>query len=174
MAEAVSAVLDEQRIKGDGWSLRADYLELINDTDWRAVVGVRNGLNLMVTWSERSADLDVEAWEGEPEETDGIAIIDIGDGDVRLARIPLCSCGVRGCGNSGLQFAKWLPGEKLPELVELFRELSWTDTAPSRSNVLRGDDLAAIDDSDVAVGPGAYLYAPGTGEIYRLRPEDRG
>jgi pimeloyl-ACP methyl ester carboxylesterase len=39
----------------------------------------------------------VAAWAGEPETTDGVAVIDAGDGDVRLARVPPCSCGDRGC-----------------------------------------------------------------------------
>ena len=164
----VIAVPGKRRIEGDGWSLRADRLELLNGNDWRALIGVRRGLNLLVTWSDQSEELDVAAWAGEPEKSDGIAVIDTGSGDVRLARVPLCSCGDRGCGNAGIQFAKWLPGEKLPVLVELFRELPWTGTIPTRSNVLAGHDLAAMEDPDTGDDTGAsvHLYAPGTGEIF--------
>ncbi len=176
MAETVTAVLDERRIEGNGWSLRADRLQSLDGNDWRALIGVRRSLNLLVTWSAQSRELEVEAWAGEPATADGVAVIDIGSGDLRLARIPLCSCGDRGCGNAGIQFAKRLPGEELPTLVGLFRDLPWTDTIPTLANVLQGSGLAAIerpptgDDS----GPGAYLYAPGTGEVFPLRPESRG
>ena len=146
VAETVTAVPGQRRIDGDGWSLRADRLELLADHDWRALIGVRRGLNLLVTWSDQSKELDVAAWAGEPEQTDGVAVIDLGNDDLRLARVPLCGCGDRGCGNIGIQFAKWLAGEKLPALVELFRELPWTHTIPTRSNVLKGHDLAALED----------------------------
>lgn len=174
MAETVTAVPGKRRIEGTGWSLRVDRLDLLTGNDWRALIGVRRGLSLLVTWSDQSRELDVEAWAGEPGTTDGIAVIDTGNGDLRLARVPLCSCGERGCGNAGIQFAKWLPGEKLPALVELFRDLPWTGTIPSRSNVLQGQDLAAIElpYTDDA-GAGAYLYAPGTGEVFPLPAERR-
>jgi hypothetical protein len=175
MAETVTAVPGKRRIEGNGWSLRADRLDLLTGNDWRALIGVRRGLSLLVTWSDQSRELDVEAWAGEPGTTDGIAVIDAGNGDLRLARVPLCSCGERGCGNAGIQFAKWLPGEKLPALVELFRDLPWAGTIPSRSNVLRGQDLAAIEDPCTGdAGAGSYLYAPGTGEVFPLPPERHG
>lgn len=175
MAETVTAVLGKRRIEGNGWSLRADRLELLDGNDWRALIGVRRGLNLLVTWSDQSRELEVEAWAGEPGTTDGVAVIDTGSGDVRLARVPLCSCGDRGCGNAGIQFAKWLPGEELPALVELFRDLPWTHTVPTLANVLAGSDLAAIEHTPAGddAGPGAYLYAPETGEVFPLRPESR-
>jgi hypothetical protein len=98
-----------------------------------------------VTCSAQEQELEVEAWAGEPESTDGVAVIDVGDGDIRLARVPLCSCGDRGCGNAGIQLGKWLAGSELPALVELLRALPWTTTIPTTSNVLQGDDLAAIE-----------------------------
>ncbi len=176
MAETVTAVPGKRRIEGGGWSLRADRLELLNGKDWRALIGVRRGLNLLVTWSDQSGELDVAAWAGEPERSDGVAVIDTGSGGVRLARVPLCSCGDRGCGNLGIQFAKSLPGGKLPALVELFRELPWTGTIPARSNVLEGPGLAAIEGPNTGddTGAGSYLYAPGTGKVFRLRPGSRG
>jgi hypothetical protein len=175
VAETVTAVLAKRRIEGNGWSLRADRLELLDGTDWRALIGVRRGLNLLVTWTDQSTELEVAAWAGEPETTDGVAVIDAGDGDLRLARVPLCSCGHRGCGNAGIQFAKWLPGNRLPALVELFRDLPWTQLIPTRANVLADPDLAAIEEPPGGddVGPGSYLYAPGTGEVFPLRPESR-
>jgi len=118
---------------------------MLNDHRWRAVVGVRSGLRLLVTCSAQEQELEVEAWAGEPGGSDGVAVIDTGDGDIRLARVPLCSCGDRGCGNAGIQLGKWLAGGELPALVELLRALSWTETIPTASNVLRGNDLAAME-----------------------------
>ena len=150
VADTVTAAPDRRRLVGDGWSLRADRLELLDGGDWRALIGVRRGLTLLVTWSDQAEELDVEAWAGEPERTDGVAVIDTGSGDLRLARVPLCSCGDRGCGNVGIQFGKWLPAGKLPALIELLRELPWSSTIPTRSNVLEGNGLAALEHPNTA------------------------
>ncbi len=176
MAEVVRALPDERRIAGDGWSLRADRVELLTGGGWRALIGVRRGLTLLVTRADQAQELDVAAWAGEPEETDGVAVIDAGDSDLRLARIPLCSCGDRGCGNAGVQLDKWLPGDKLPALVELLRQLPWTDVVPDVSNVLHGEGLAAIEDPylDSSVAEGSCLSSPGSSQVFRLHPEDRG
>ena len=162
-----------RQLVGAGWSLSAERIEMLQGNDWRAVVGIRRGLKLLVTWRHRSQELDVEAWAGEPEDTDGVAVIDMGDGDIRLARIPLCGCGERGCGNAGIQLSKWLPGAELPVLTELLRELPWTDTVPDYSSVLRGDGLAAMEDPDTGPFPsGSYLFAAGVDEIFPLGTED--
>ncbi len=144
VADVVRADSGNRQLTGDGWSLPADRVEAVGDVGWRALIGVRPGLNLLVTWSDPDRELDVEAWAAEPEESDGVAVIDMGDGDVRLARVPLCSCGDRGCGNVGIQLGKWLAGDELPVLVELLRDLPWTHTIPTRENVLQGSGLAAI------------------------------
>jgi len=172
----VTAVPGTRQLVGEGWSLRAERIEMLQGNDWRAVIGVRRGLKLLVTWSDQGQELDVEAWAGEPEETEGVAVVDMGDGDIRLAPVPLCSCGERGCGNAGIQLSKWLPGEELPVLIELLRELPWTKTIPIPSNVLRGNGLAAIEDldADTFTSAGSYLYAPGTGEIFPLSPRHLG
>ena len=165
-----------RQLVGEGWRLHAERVEMLNGNDWRALLGVRRGLKLLVTRSGQGGELDVEAWAGEPEETDGIAVIDAGNGDIRLARVPLCSCGIRGCGNAGIQLSKWLAGSELPALAGLLRELPWTETAPTHSNVLRGSGLAAIEGPDEDSSPGdySYLYAPGTGEIFPLHPRKHG
>jgi hypothetical protein len=144
MAERVRADPGRRRLTGDGWSLRADRVETAGDSGWRALVGVRHGLHLLVIWGDRHDGLEVEAWAAEPEDSDGVAVIDTGDGDLRLARVPLCGCGDRGCGNAGIQLGKWLPDDELPALVELLRDLDWTHVIPTRENVLRGSGLAAI------------------------------
>lgn len=177
VAEAVIAVLGERQLMGEGWSLRAERVEMLNGNDWRALIGIRRGLKLLVSPGDQAGELDVEAWAGEPEETDGVAVVDTGDGGIWLARIPLCSCGACGCGNAGIQLAKWLPGNELPALVELLRALPWTDTTPTTSNVLQGNGLAAIEgppDTGCSESADSYLYAPGTGEVFPLSPGNRG
>lgn len=54
------------------------------------------------------------------------------------------AAGDRGCGNAGIQFSKQVAAGDLPALVAVLRVLSWTDVVPTRSNVLRGDGLAAL------------------------------
>jgi hypothetical protein len=176
MADSVVVVPGKSQLMGEGWSLPAERIEMLDGDDWRALVRIRRGLKLLVSRGDQPGELDVEAWVGEPEETDGVAVIDTGGGDIRLALIPLCTCGVRGCGNVGVQLAKWLPGDELPALVELLRHLSWTDTTPTTSNVLRGDGPAAIEgatDIDYSTSEGSYVYAPGTGEVFPLSPANR-
>ena len=174
VAEVVRALPEKRRIAGEGWSLRADRVELLTGDGWRALLGIRRGLTLLVTHAHQAQELNVAAWAGEPDETDGVAVIDAG-GDLRLARVPLCSCGDRGCGNAGVQLDKWLPGDKLPGLVELLQQLPWTDTVPDVSNVLHGDGLTAIEDpyQDGFVTEGSYLSSPGLSEIFPLHPESR-
>ena len=138
MTHEVSAEPRTRRITGDGWSLRADRVEVAGGGSWRALVGVCRDLKLLVTADGQGQELDVEAWAAEPEESDGVAVIDLGEGSIRLARVPLCSCGDRGCGNAGVQLARRLPGHQLPALVELLRGLPWTHAVPTCENVLRG------------------------------------
>ena len=144
VADGVRADPRTRRIVGQDWSLRAERMQTAegSDYDWSALVGVRRGLNLLVTCIDQ--DLRAEAWAGEPEQSDGVAVIDVGEGDIRLARVPQCPCGDRGCGNAGVQLHKWLDGAELPALVELLRDLPWTHTIPGRDNVLRGSGLAAL------------------------------
>jgi len=176
VAKAVTAIPGTRQLVGEGWRLSAERIEMLQGNNWRAIVGIRRGLKLLVTSRHQGQELDVEAWAGEPEETDGVAVIDMGNGEIRLARVPLCSCGDRGCGNAGIQLSKWLPGAELPALIELLRELPWTEAIPIPANVLRGNGLAAIEDpdADYFTGPGSYLSAAGTGEILPLSQEDLG
>jgi hypothetical protein len=59
-----------------------------------------------------------------PRKTDGVAVIATKDGGQRLARVPLCSCGTRECGNIGIQFAGYGCRAASSPLVTLLRELS--------------------------------------------------
>jgi hypothetical protein len=155
--------------------MRAARVEMLSGDDWRALVGVRRDLNLLATWTGRYRELAVEAWAGEPKESDAVAVIDTGDGVLRLARVPLCSCGDRGCGNAGIQLSKCVAAGELPALVGLLRELPWTRTIPTSSNVLHGGGLAAmaIPDTDLPTSGYLYLGTRETGVSFPLRPQER-
>ena len=101
----------------------------------------------------------MEAWAGEPEDSDGVAVIEAADGSPRVARVPLCGCGDRGCGNAGVQFGRLVAGSELPALAGLLRQFPWSETLPTSSNVLRDDGLAALSvpDNEPPAGGRRYL-----------------
>src|ERR1017187_340942 len=168
MTDTVTAFPDERRIAGAGWSLRAERVEVPGARAWRALIGVRRGLKLLVSGTDPGHEVEVEAWAGEPEESDGVAVIDAG---ARVARVPLCGCGDGGCGNAGVQFGKWLAGGELSALVGLLREFPWSGIVPARSNVLRGGGLAAITTLENGPPPGAKGYlGVGVPQTRRPRP----
>jgi hypothetical protein len=112
---------------------------------WSAVLGVRRGLKLLVTGDDEQPDPLIEAWAGEPgDSSDGVAVVELSGSGPAVARVPLCSCGDRGCGNAGIQLRKQVPAGDVPELIAVLRALPWTSVVPTRSNVLRGDELAAL------------------------------
>jgi hypothetical protein len=138
---------------GSDWRLaverpieRAEQLSVFDSGDrWVAVLGIRRRLKLLVTGDGGLQDLMVEAWAGEPgDSSDGVAVIELAGGGLAIARVPLCGCGVRGCGNTGIQLWKQLPAGDLPALVALLRALPWAGAEPSRADVLRGEGLAAL------------------------------
>ena len=144
MTDPVTVMPAQRRLAGPGWSLRAERVELLGAGGWRALLGIRRGLRLLVTRAPGQPGLRVEAWAGEPEVSDGVAVIEAADGTLALARVPLCSCGERGCGNAGIQLAKELDDGELAALADVLRELPWATTVPDRANVLRGPGLAAL------------------------------
>lgn len=171
MTDLVTAVPGERRIVGPGWSLRAERVELLDGKGWRALIGIRRGLKLLIASMDGTDLLQVEAWMAEPGQSDGVAVVEVTEDRLQLAWVPLCDCGDRGCGNAGVQLNKNLPGGELPALVDLLRELSWTEAIPTRSNILRGNDLAAIDGPGTLLRPGGawYAYSPLTGKTWRPR-----
>ena len=169
MTDAVTAYPGELRIAGEGWSLRAESVEVLGEGAWRALIGVRRGLKLLVTGMGQGQEVDVEAWAGEPGDSDGVAVIEAADGSPRVARVPLCGCGDRGCGNAGVQFGGLVAGSELPALAGLLREFPWSEAVPKGSNVLRGDGLAAlaVPDNEAPAGGKRYL---GVARPQRSRP----
>ncbi|MGH3069180.1 MAG: hypothetical protein ACRDMI_11420 [Streptosporangiaceae bacterium] len=172
MTDAVTAFPGELRIAGEGWSLRAERVEDLGAGVWCALIGVRRGLKLLVTGTSPDQELEVEAWAGEPGESDGVAVIGAADGSARVARVPLCGCGERGCGNAGVQFGRLVAGSELPALVGLLREFPWSEVIPTGSNVLQGDGLAALSEPDNDPPPGGRSYL-GVARPRRSRPGSR-
>ncbi|HUY45768.1 MAG TPA: hypothetical protein VMV92_08590 [Streptosporangiaceae bacterium] len=113
-----------KRLRAPGWELRARWVHLDQAGWWRALVTVKRDLNLLVS-SEGAAPgtLWIETWQDEPEDSDGVAVIEADDEPSALSRVPLCGCGVRGCGNVGLQLAREISAGDLPALVTLLRQL---------------------------------------------------
>lgn len=169
MTDPVTAYPGELRIAGEGWSLRAESVEVLGAGGWRALIGVRRGLKLLVTGTGLGQEVEVEAWAGEPGDSDGVAVIEAADGIPRVARVPLCGCGDRGCGNAGVQFGGLVAGSELPALTGLLREFPWSEAVPMGSNVLRGDGLAALSvpDNEAPAGGKHYL---GVARPRRSRP----
>jgi hypothetical protein len=169
MTDAVTAYPGELRIAGEGWSLRAESVELLGAGAWRALIGVRRDLKLLVTGTGQGQEVEVEAWAGEPGDSDGVAVIEAADGSLRVAQVPLCGCGDRGCGNAGIQFGGLVAGSELPALAGLLREFPWSEAVPTGSNVLRGEGLAALCGPDNAAPAGAKRYL-GVARPQRSRP----
>jgi hypothetical protein len=171
MTDLVTAIPGTKRIVGPGWSLRAERVDVLDGNSWRALIGIRRGLKLLVAKADETELLQVEAWTAEPGQSDGVAVVEAGDGRLQLARVPLCGCGDRGCGHVGVQLCKYLPGGELPALVDLLRDLSWTGVVPTPSDVLRGNDLAAMDGPRALQPPSGawYAYSPLTGRAWHPR-----
>jgi hypothetical protein len=153
VTEPITAVVGSRTLAGSGWQLgverpieRAERLSPFDPEDgWSAVLGIRRGLKLVVTGHGKMLDPLIEAWAGQPgESTDGIAVVELAGGGLAIARVPMCSCGNRGCGNAGIQLRKEVAAGDLPALVALLRTLPWSGIVPTRSNVLCGDGLAAL------------------------------
>ena len=66
----------------------------------------------------------IEAWAGEPgDSSDGVAAVELAGTGLAVARMPLCTCGTRGCGYAGIQLRKQVSAGDLPALVALLRAL---------------------------------------------------
>ncbi|MGH9132021.1 MAG: hypothetical protein ACRDWV_10215 [Acidimicrobiales bacterium] len=141
----VNAKFDKERsrLMVGAWSVRASWVHASPphgkqaDRD-AALLGIRRGLNLLVESDAHPTLVRVEAWEGEPDGSDGIAVVVADDLLVGTATIPLCSCGERGCGNAGVQLAATLPATALPPLIDLLRTMPALAVIPERGHTWLG------------------------------------
>lgn len=69
------------------------------------------------TWSAIALS-SAPALAGEPDASNGLAVM-CDEASLRgVARIPLCGCGERGCGNAGVQLVTDLDVTALPALID--------------------------------------------------------
>ncbi len=150
VAGLIRAVVGSRELEGPGWRLaverpvtRAERLGSLDDGDeWSAVLEVRRGLKLLVSGDSELPDPLIEAWAGEPGySSDGVAVVDLAGAGLAVTRVPLCGCGDRGCGNSGIQLCKQVAAG---DLLAVLRALPWTSVVQTRSNVARANSLAAF------------------------------
>jgi hypothetical protein len=134
---------ERRRLTVGAWSARATWVRSSlcpgADGDWSAFLGLRRGVNLLVNADQDAQAVWVELWAGEPEESDGLAVTTDGDTLVGVARIPLCGCGERSCGNTGLQLATTLAADDLPALVETLRATPDMSANPRRGETWWGE-----------------------------------
>jgi len=131
------------RVSVGPWTWPAHWIRGADDYGGRrghvvALLGIRRGLDLLVQGDEAGDHFWVELWTGDPASTDGAAVVVSKNGQAAIATVPLCGCGVRGCGNAGVQLATEISAENLPGLVRLLQELEMTVRLPTRANIWMG------------------------------------
>ena len=106
-----------------------------------AVLAVRKGVNLLIDITDDDrARIHIQAWTGQPDDSDGLSVVTDAEGTpTGIARIPLCSCGDRGCGNAGVQLSYPIPASALAGLVDLLNSLPDLAVIPHRDRAWLGD-----------------------------------
>ncbi len=139
MAEVVFDY-ERKRITVDQWSARTTWLRSSSGDEGMpsALLGLRRNVHLFVQAEDEPESVWVELWAGEPEESDGLAVVVDGEGLQGLARIPLCGCGNRGCSNVGVQLAALILAANLPVLVDLLRALPDLAGPPRKGSTWNG------------------------------------
>lgn len=126
------------------WRRRATWIRAHSPEDdprsprFSALVGVRRGVNLLVEVDSDRGVLWLEAWSGEPYESDGLAVVSKQDHLAGVARIPICGCGDRGCGNAGVQLAFHAAPKVLPVIAQLLEDLPDLAVVPKRGHTWTG------------------------------------
>ncbi|HEY7068636.1 MAG TPA: hypothetical protein VH479_00910 [Acidimicrobiales bacterium] len=130
-----------RRIVVGAWSVRPAWMRRSGPPDYRdsALIEVRHRVHLLIAvTSGRAGTPWVELWSGEPDESDGLAVVRRGDDPAGIAPIPLCPCGDRDCGDNSLQLATELAASDLPTLVDLLRSLPTVPGPPSPDAIWQG------------------------------------
>jgi hypothetical protein len=124
-------------IHSHGWKLSAHWVE---GSKRRALLHVRKDASLLVEEADTAGKVMVELWTGEPGSSDGIALLMEPDGPAAIAPVPLCACGDRGCGNTGIQFSGEIDAKDLGQLVQGLAALPWRHVDPTRLPHWRAGD----------------------------------
>ena len=130
-----------RRIAVGRWSVRPIWIHQSGPPDNldSALIEVRRRVHLLIAVKNgRTERPRVELWSGEPDLSDGLAVVRRGDDLAGIAHIPLCSCGERSCANAGRQLAAELAASDLPTLVDLLRSLPNVPGPPSHNATWRG------------------------------------
>jgi hypothetical protein len=115
-----------RRIAVGRWNLQPVWMRQSGPPDNldSALIEVRPRLHLLIAVKNgRTETPRIELWSGEPDVSDGLAVVRRGNDLAGIAHIPLCSCGELSCGNAERQLATELAASDLPTLVELLRSL---------------------------------------------------
>jgi len=115
--------ISTQRLTVGPWSTRVASLRSLATGEFSALIVVRKGVNLFLRGFDHGASVEVELWSGEPDVSDGLGVVIENYDLAGVARIPVCTCGERGCGNSGVQLAAQMPAGDVPRLVGVLRQL---------------------------------------------------
>lgn len=100
---------------------------------------LRRHVNLKVEADDGAGWVRAALWRGRPGDSDGLAIIVEDDRPAGVARIPLCGCGERACGNFRRQLDVSLPAADLPQLVDLVRGLPASSVTPEVDRTWDGE-----------------------------------
>jgi hypothetical protein len=140
LVESLVFDLRRRRVTVGSWSERASAITPPGHVGarWIAVLELRRHVNLKVEADNGAEWVRAELWSGQPDDSDGLAIIVELDRPAGVAHIPLCACGDRGCGNAGVQLDVSLPAADLPQLVKLVRALPASSVTPERGNTWDG------------------------------------
>jgi hypothetical protein len=139
--ESVVFDVQRRRVTVGPWSERARAITPPRDVGapWTVVLELRRHVNLKIEADNGAERLRAELWSGQPAGSDGLAIVMKHDNPAGVARIPLCTCGERDCGNAGVQLDVSIPADELPRLVDLVRGLPDTSITPERGQTWDGD-----------------------------------
>ena len=123
-----------RRVTVGSWSERVSAITPPSEAGapWTAELELRRHVHLKVEAGNGAAWVRVELWSGRPGDSDGLAITLEHDRPAAIARIALCTCGERSCGNAGVQLDVSLPVADLPQLVEFVRGLPASSVTPER------------------------------------------
>jgi hypothetical protein len=125
---------EKRELVGPGWHLPASTFRDTSDARWgpsfEADIQIRHRVYLCVEWNDEDAVVWIELFDGEidsgyePPEKHALAVIsNEGREPKGIVAVPLCDCGIRGCGNSGTQFAHSIPPESVPGVIDFVSSL---------------------------------------------------
>ena len=147
-------------LQGPGWTVPVVHFTDTGELPWgryfEATVQIRHKVFLSLQWDDPHSSIYVELFDGDadeplsdmiPPDKHALAVLPDRRGAPRgIARVPLCSCGDRGCGNAGTQFAHAIPAESLPDVLAFVRELpDLAEDATGQRTLLNESDCSSHD-----------------------------